>query len=228
MRCTRTLRCIAGGIGAVAAGWLAGFAWFVANGLTVADDRATATDAIVVLTGGRLRLESGIDLLEAGAGRKLFVSGVNQHVDRDALLRVLGPLPDSTTCCIVLGHDADDTLGNARETAEWMRQERYRSLLLVTSWYHMPRSRMEFVRAMPQIAIAVHPVIAAPPGHEHWWTEPRMGPLVVREYHKFLAALARPAAARLGLVRFEPDLPDGARTAAGTAPAAPANRPAAR
>ena len=29
----------------------------------------------------------------------LFISGVNQHVDRTALLRVLGPLPDSASCC---------------------------------------------------------------------------------------------------------------------------------
>src|SRR5215472_6960493 len=48
-----------------------------------AEHRPAATDAIVVLTGGSLRLQSGIDLLREGKGRALFVSGVDQRVDRD-------------------------------------------------------------------------------------------------------------------------------------------------
>jgi uncharacterized SAM-binding protein YcdF (DUF218 family) len=173
--------------------WFLGLGWFLYQGLNAGGDPTAPTDAIVVLTGGRFRLESGIDLLEAHRARKLFISGVNQHVDRAALLRVLGPLPESATCCIVLGHDAADTYGNARETAEWMRREGYRSLRLVTSWYHIPRSRLEFERAMPDISVVLHPVFPLRSDGEDWRERAEIVPLVIREYGKYLAALARPA-----------------------------------
>src|SRR5437763_4616406 len=115
-RLARSLRLAAAAFAVVFGLWLGGLGWFLYQGLGSGGDRTAPTDAIVVLTGGRFRLESGIGLLEAHRARKLFVSGVNQHVDRAALLRVFGPLPDSTSCCIVLGHDAADTYGNARET----------------------------------------------------------------------------------------------------------------
>ena len=99
---------------------------------------------------GSLRLDSGIELLRQGRGRKLFVSGVNQGVDLEQLLRIsgndAGQIPDWALCCVALGHEAYDTLGNAHETARWMRQQGYHSLRLVTAWYHMPRSLLEFTR----------------------------------------------------------------------------------
>ena len=191
-RLLRWLLGLAAATAAVFLLWLAGLGWFLYQGLGAEGDRTAETDAIVVLTGGRFRLESGIDLLEAHRAHKLFISGVNQHVDRAALLRVLGPLPDSASCCIVLGHDADNTFGNARETAEWMQREGYHSLRLVTSWYHIPRSRLEFQRAMPDIAVVLNPVYPTHTEGDDWRDRAEVVPLVIREYGKYLAALARP------------------------------------
>jgi len=173
--------------------WLGGFAWFIASSLSTGGDPSTPTDAIVVLTGGRLRLETGLQLFAAGTAKKLFVSGVNQRVDRDELLRVLGPAAERAACCIALGHAADNTVGNARETANWMREEGYRSLRLVTSWYHMRRSLLEFGRAMPQITIVANPVFAHHLEPEHWWSWHGAPLLIVGEYHKYLWAWMRPA-----------------------------------
>src|SRR5437588_7678104 len=117
--------------------WLGALGWFVVTSLLLPTEPADATDAIVVLTGGRQRLDAGLQLMADGKAKKLFISGVNQRVDRDELLRALGPPASREACCIVLGHDADNTLGNARETAIWMHREGYRSLRLVTSWYHI-------------------------------------------------------------------------------------------
>jgi uncharacterized SAM-binding protein YcdF (DUF218 family) len=170
--------------------WLGGLLWFATP--PAADTRAAATDAIIVLTGGSLRLQSGIDLLREGKGRKLFVSGVNQQVDLDELLGVSGHAPDWALCCIVLGHEADDTFGNAQETAQWIRGQGFHSLRLVTAWYHMPRSLLEFDRAMPEIDIVAHPVFPAQVKQEHWWTWRGTAVLLVSEYVKYLGALARP------------------------------------
>jgi len=185
-------RWLAAIVGVVVVVWGLGLAWFLYLGLWGARDRGAPTDAIVVLTGGRFRLESGLDLLEAGKAGKLFISGVNQHVDREAILRAFGPLPESAACCIVLGHSADNTEGNARETAAWMKEEDFRSLRLVTSWYHMPRSRLEFARAMGEVTIVPHPVFPPHPGVESWSARAHAAHLLVNEYHKYLAALGRP------------------------------------
>jgi uncharacterized SAM-binding protein YcdF (DUF218 family) len=176
--------------GAGCLSWLGGLLWFATP--PAADTRAAATDAIVVLTGGSLRLQSGIDLLREGKGRKLFVSGVNQQVDLDELLGVSGNTPGWARCCVVLGHQADDTFGNAQETAQWIRRQGFRSLRLVTAWYHMPRSLLEFNRAMPEIDIVAHPVFPDQVKQERWWAWRGTAALLVNEYVKYLGALARP------------------------------------
>ncbi len=193
-RLPRPLRWLAAGVGAAAMAWLGGLAWFAQSSYSLIGDRTVSTDAIVVLTGGRLRLESGIDLFGAGRARKLFISGVNQRVDREALVHIFAPVADRATCCIVLGHDSDNTFGNARETAHWMRAEGFASLRLVTSWYHMKRSLIEFRRAMPGITIVASPVFARgdDPDHAGAWVGAAL--LTIGEFNKFLAVLLRPIA----------------------------------
>jgi uncharacterized SAM-binding protein YcdF (DUF218 family) len=173
--------------------WLGGLAFFVTSSLMISIDPSIRTDAIVALTGGRLRLETGVELFAAGTAKKLFISGVNQRVDRSELLRALGPAAERAACCIALGHEADNTFGNARETANWMRGEGYQSLRLVTSWYHMRRGLLEFRRAMPQVTIVAHPVFAHHLDPERWWSWRGAPLLILGEYGKYLAAWIRPA-----------------------------------
>ena len=175
--------------------WAVGLVWF-AESIPRAGDPATAdapTDAVVVLTGGPLRLQTGLAVLEAGRARKLLVSGVHPSVEMTELLRSAHRPADGQECCIVLGYDADNTAGNAAETRSFMQREGYRSLRLVTASYHMPRSLLEFRRALPGVTIVPHPVF--PPGfkREDWWTWPGTFALITSEYHKYLAARARSA-----------------------------------
>lgn len=182
-----------GAIAGVSAGLLglAGLVWFSIP--PEAENQSAPTDAIVVLTGASLRLPSGIDLLREGKGRVLFVSGVSRQVDLDDLLRQAGGVsPQSLTCCIVIGYDAENTAGNAIETAHWMRREGYHSLRLVTSWYHMRRSLLEFRRAMPDITIVPHPVFSEQVKRRGWWVWRGTTGLVIEEYGKYLAALFLP------------------------------------
>jgi uncharacterized SAM-binding protein YcdF (DUF218 family) len=191
------IRALAAWIGTFALLWTGGLVWFVHSFATPRPDTAAASDAIVVLTGGSQRLESGFELLREGKAGMLFVSGVSEHVELSDLLPASGPRPDWIACCIVLGHEADDTLGNARETALWMDRQGYRSLRLVTAWYHMPRSLLEFERAMPGIDIIPHPVFPEGVKHDGWWESPGTASLLVGEYGKYLAALFRPLIMRL-------------------------------
>jgi uncharacterized SAM-binding protein YcdF (DUF218 family) len=178
--------------------WLGGLAWFARAIPDEVNDPASATDAIVVLTGGSLRVQSGIALLTAGKAKKLFVSGVHHGTDVPALLRAEHQPPDKVACCIALGYDADNTLGNAQETATWMRQEGFHSLRLVTASYHMPRSLLEFARAMPDVRVIPHPVFPERVKQERWWAWPGTASLIVAEYQKYLLALARPVFGQSG------------------------------
>jgi uncharacterized SAM-binding protein YcdF (DUF218 family) len=177
--------------------WAAGLVWFVHSSMAISADPETSTDAIVVLTGGRLRLETGLELLGAGWGQKLFISGVNPRVDRLELMRVAGHPGDGNPDRIVLGHEADNTLGNARETAGWMQRQGYRSLRLVTSWYHMRRSLLEFARAMPDTLIIAEPVFPGRSEGEAWSGYFDVALLTVSEYDKYLATLVRPEIAAI-------------------------------
>ncbi len=172
--------------------WLGGFVWFTRSIPDQVGDADSETDAIVVLTGGSLRVQSGLALLAAGKAKKLFVSGVYHSTDVAALLRISRQSPEHVACCIVLGHEADNTLGNALETAQWMREEDFHSLRLVTASYHMPRSLLEFSRAMPQARIVANPVFPESVKQERWWASPATASLIIGEYHKYLLALARP------------------------------------
>ncbi|MGE5503427.1 MAG: YdcF family protein [Actinomycetota bacterium] len=180
----------AGFILGLALAWLVGLVWFAASVPNKVHDRASATDAIVVLTGGSERVSTGVTLLEEGLGHKLFVSGVHRGVDVAELLRSTRARHPELACCIVLGYSADDTVGNAAETAAWIRSERFASLRLVTAAYHMRRSLLEFRRAMPEATIIPHPVFPDSVKSE-WWRWPGTAHLLATEYTKYLAAVVR-------------------------------------
>lgn len=174
----------------VAIAWLAGLARFMNLLPRETDADPTATDAIVVLTGGSQRVENGLSLLAEGKAKKLFVSGVYRSTDVKALLRTSSQQPKWLTCCIELGHEADNTRGNAAETAAWMKAEGFHSLRLVTASYHMPRSLLEFSAAMPAIRIVPNPVF--PKGSQgDWRLSSRAALLIAAEYTKYLFAFAR-------------------------------------
>ena len=180
------------GAGILGAGilWAAGFVWFAATIPDRVADPLTPTDAIVVLTGGAQRLSTGVELLQAGLAKKLFVSGVYHGVDVAEILRLSRLSPGEMECCVVLGYAADDTIGNALETAAWMAKERFRSLRLVTASYHLRRSLLLMRAAMPDAVILPHPVFPPQFRQDAWWQWPGTASLIVSEYSKlFLAQL---------------------------------------
>ncbi|MHA1566405.1 MAG: YdcF family protein [Alphaproteobacteria bacterium] len=185
----RVGRILAVAILIVAVTWLIGLTRFVSNIPAQPPAATQTTDAIVVLTGGSGRLDAGLELLDAGHAQKLFVSGVYRGVDVAALLRLSQRNPNHMQCCIALGYIASNTRENALETADWMRQQGYRSLRLVTANYHMPRSLVEFQRQMPTVEIAQYPIVSENVDLSRWW-RPATALLLLSEYNKYLIARA--------------------------------------
>lgn len=183
---------------AVLAAWLGGLFWFYAQIPERVEDSMTRTDAIVVLTGGSGRLGTGFDLLSRDLAKKLFVSGVYRGVEVAELLQITQRAAEEIGCCVILGYDAEDTLGNAAETAAWMAENGYRSLRVVTANYHLPRGLLELRRVMPDVVLIAHPVFPEYVRLDPWWRWPGTAQLVVGEYNKYLAALLRGLFSRPG------------------------------
>ena len=101
-------------------------------------------------------------------------------------------------CCVDLGFEAEDTVGNARETAEWVRSHDYQSLIVVTSDYHMPRAMLELRAALPGVQLIAYPVRSVELDAGHWWRSKSNARFIVIEYSKYLAILARQTLLSLG------------------------------
>ena len=181
--------------------WTAGLLAFAAR-----VDRASpapepaAADGIVALTGGATdqRIGAALQLLEAGKANRLLISGVSRQVTRPQLQTLIGAPKPVFDCCIDLGFTAENTLGNARETAEWARAKGYRRLILVTADYHMPRARLELKAAMPEADIAAYPVPTPTMQAARWWRNWQGAERMSLEYSKYLAVLTRETMLSLG------------------------------
>lgn len=147
-------------------------------------------DGIVVWTGpGGGRLEAGAKLLNNDKGERLLISGVNPDLGTETVFNLLDLSEDKKGCCIDLDYAAEDTIGNARETALWAKALGYEHILLVTSAYHMPRAQSEIAVAAGRIRITAYPV---PRSHDsHWYSDPRRFKRLLNEYAKLLLTFLR-------------------------------------
>jgi uncharacterized SAM-binding protein YcdF (DUF218 family) len=149
-------------------------------------------EGIVVLTGGGGRIDGALKLLAEGRARRLLISGVNPSVDLKALAGTIDKnLEVALACCVDLGRDARDTIGNAAEARDWVKAKGYGSLIVVTSDYHMPRSMAELAGAMPDVKLISYPVSNPELHLGNWWNNGPAFALLLREYGKYLLAAAR-------------------------------------
>lgn len=136
--------------------YAAGFALF-ATRLPEVPRQLGRIDGVVALTGGGERLDVAVALFEKGHGQRLLISGVNTVTTKRDLKKLVHG-KKRFDCCVDLGYAAENTFGNAKEAAAWTRFHEYRTILLVTSRYHMPRSLAEFRDVMPDVVVVPYPV----------------------------------------------------------------------
>lgn len=148
-------------------------------------------DGIVVLTGGRQRIEQAVRLLDDGVAARLLISGVNPTTTGSQIQRLTSAEPALFECCVDIGHDAIDTRGNANEAALWVRENGYRKVLVVTSNYHMPRSLIELERVDDETQFTPYPVVNQDYGRLDWLRDPMVLNVLASEYGKFVIARFR-------------------------------------
>ena len=164
-------------VATVALLWALGFIWFaIALPQPAGEEK---TDGVIVLTGGKGRIDRGLEALRSGWSPRLFVSGVDPDVKPHefAIEYHIGSL--QMACCVTLGFAATDTTSNASEAADWIEAQDLKSVRLVTSDWHMRRAVAELKRASPRVEIVPDAVT----------TSPSLKMLFL-EYHKMLARQA--------------------------------------
>ncbi len=168
--------------------WVIGFGVFCLYALHFKYAAPTRTDAIVVLTGGADRIPTALNLLHNEFADYLFISGVNKSV---AVQDVLKTTPPELLGKITLGYKAENTRENAIETTNWILAHDARSVLLVTSFYHMPRAVLELERQHPAVKILPLPVFPKSFDDSVEWIKTRTAWLLFLEYNKYLLVRLR-------------------------------------
>ncbi len=153
-------------------------------------------DGIVVLTGDEDRISEAVRLLAEGRAGRLLISGVNKTTRAPQIISLNATGREQAflfRCCVDLDKRSLNTEDNAFEAMTWARKRGFRSLIVVTSTYHMPRALLELRQSMPEIQLVPDPV-KSPRIHTAWWNCSRTTWVLLKEYLKFLTASARYAA----------------------------------
>src|ERR1700722_6778866 len=172
---------------AIGLGFL-GFLWLLPNEEVILDRNA---DGIVALTGGTSRIADALELLAAGHGKRLLITGVNPGTTTADIARQTAGYDKFLNCCVDLDYSALNTLGNAVETRRWVIDRGFHSLIIVTSAYHMPRALAEIAHQLPAVVLSPFPVGADRLRVEPWWSNSTTTRLVLSEYFKYLFAKVR-------------------------------------
>lgn len=145
--------------------------------------RDVKSDAIVVLAGGRGRIEEGVRLYRENRARWLFLIGVDPAVRKGELFaeRRGGRSGEG----VILENVSRNTLENALYAREMIVRHNVSSIKLITSRYHMKRATLIFRQVLPKdIAIYPHPVDSKNL-KEEWWSHGGSFRLLFSEFYKY-------------------------------------------
>jgi len=162
-----------------------GFVWFVRHVPVEEVSLDRDADGIVALTGGASRITDAIELLASGRGKRLLISGAYRATNSKEISRLNPEFERWVRCCVDFDRSLN-TLGNAVETRRWAESRGFRSLIVVTSNYHMPRALTEIAHQLPDVTLVPFPVVTDRQRAERWWVGWATTRLMVTEYVKFL------------------------------------------
>jgi uncharacterized SAM-binding protein YcdF (DUF218 family) len=180
-------------VGAPVLGGMAiGFQLFLAQIQQQPPAQVEHAQGMVVLTGGADRVADAIELFSRGYADRLLITGVNQAITKSEIARLNPRSRELIECCVDLGYEAINTIGNAREARDWAEQKEIsKSLIVVTSNYHMPRAMAELRHELPAFDLRAYPVVTLRMRDANWWRSSHAVRVLGTEYLKYVVALAR-------------------------------------
>ena len=153
---------------------------------------------IVILTGGTNRIKDGLKIIDGfkklkKINFKILVSGTGKGFTKSSLIKQIGPNLDAKLidCCIDLDSVSKNTFTNAKETYKWVKRNKIKEFILITSNYHMPRAILEFKNTMPNHKIYTFPIKPKKHNIENWLTSHKTFSLVFKEFCKYIVSSLR-------------------------------------
>ena len=107
-------------------------------------------DAIFVLTGGEGRIQEGFRAWSAGAARELYILGAGRTVPATQIVPEGSRIPAEALARVHVEGWSVNTLENAFSAKSAVGEEKYSSVILVTSDYHIPRANLAFRKVLPR------------------------------------------------------------------------------
>ena len=112
------------------------------------------TDGIAVLTGGKGRINLGLELFNKNKNLRLIISGVDKKVSDKSII----PNDLKNKSSITIDKESESTYQNAKIINKWTSKYKLQNVTIITSYYHMPRSMMLMQSLTPTINFYAYPV----------------------------------------------------------------------
>jgi uncharacterized SAM-binding protein YcdF (DUF218 family) len=164
--------------------WLIGLFIFIISMQSEKYDNQKA-DVLLILTGGSERLNEGFKIFKSTDAKRIIISGVGEGVKKSDFSKYFSSYSVDPKL-VILGKTALDTVGNALEANIFMQTNDYKKMLVVTSIYHLPRTKIVFALENPDIDVSYHCVISNNYLSRSW----NNIDIIISEYNKTLAYTA--------------------------------------
>lgn len=167
--------------------WFLGFIVFncyTSSYSLIINTENTMSTGIAVLTGGSNRISKAIELLNQGKGERMLISGVRRGTTLN-LITAREDVKLESVLPIDLGYKAKDTVGNAKEIKEWSDKHNINKIYIVTSYYHIPRAKLEIENIVKNKEIKYFPTPSDFVSNK-WWKNIKSFKFLALEYTKFL------------------------------------------
>lgn len=113
------------------------FILFIIDAVSFCETPQERCNNVVVLTGGKNRIQHALKLIQENQTKNIFISGVHT---KTTLNDILDESEHKRNVNFILGKKAKNTFENAEEIDEWVSTNNIKKITLITSDYHMRRS----------------------------------------------------------------------------------------
>ena len=161
-------------------GYLLGLVLFIKMIPNKKQQLITDIDAVIMVTGDKDRVSRTKSLIQNSDYKLYFISGVGAP---KYLKKYLNSNNKQT---LVISTKAQSTHENAVEIGEWVQQYNLTKILLVTSNYHIPRTKMLIEYYSPKLNIEIEPTFNFNFNLSNWYKSSFTLKILLSEYTKYL------------------------------------------
>ena len=142
-------------------------------------------DGIAILTGGKGRIDLGLDLFTKQSNIKLIISGVDRKVSVKSVL----PSKFQENKRIYIDQVSESTFENAVIIKDWAKKNQLYNIYIITSYYHMPRSMLLLNKFKEEVNYYAYPVKKEKSSHSNFLPDILFTLFLMQEYIKYLLSL---------------------------------------